>query len=489
MNFTELRLPALRVVAGSRQERRLAARAARLVILAACDLAALFAAGSVAYLLWALPERGQSLSLYLQIAPYLLLFTIGYAQAGLYPGLGLGPVETLRRLTYVTLVGFLLLAAFTFALRLPPLYSRATFGLTLLVSLVSVPAFRGLLLHFAHRWQWWSEPVVVVGAGERALRVIQNLQHGDGLGYRPVAVIAFGLGESAVREVAGVPVVGGLDEAGSLADRGIRIALVETRRADPARERTTIDRLHRVFRHVVLIREYDDLPVEGLQIRNLGNLVGIEYSNNLIVPRNQVLKRMLDVITASLAIVLAVPVIAVCALLVRLIDGAPSFFVQRRQGLDGRRIVVPKIRTMRRDAEERLEESLARDPALRKEWETSYKLKADPRLLPGIGRTLRQFSIDELPQLWSVLRGDMSMVGPRPFPDYHLNEFSPAFQELRRRVRPGITGLWQITIRSAGGTAEQESYDSYYIRNWSVWLDLWILSRTLVAVASGRGAY
>ena len=171
------------------------------------------------------------------------------------------------------------------------------------------------------------------------------------------------------------------------------------------------------------------------------------------------------------------------------LDGKPAFFVQDRAGLDGRRIAVPKIRTMRRDAETRLEEHLAANPGLRQEWESRYKLRNDPRLIPIVGQLFRRFSIDELPQIWTVLRGDMSLVGPRPFPDYHIKHFSPAFVELRRRVRPGITGLWQITVRSAGSTDEQESYDSYYIRNWSAWLDLYILSRTIAAVASGRGAY
>ena len=83
----------------------------------------------------------------------------------------------------------------------------------------------------------------------------------------------------------------------------------------------------------------------------------------------------------------------------------------------------------------------------------------------------------------------MSLIGPRPFPDYHLKKFSPGFLELRQRVRPGITGLWQVTVRSSGGIEEQEAHDSYYIRNWSVWLDLYVLSRTIAAVASGRGAY
>jgi len=198
---------------------------------------------------------------------------------------------------------------------------------------------------------------------------------------------------------------------------------------------------------------------------------------------------VLDVVIGTLALIIAVPVIFVAALLVRLIDGGPVFFIQDRAGLDGQRIAVPKIRTMRRNAEQELERSLADNPELRHEWETHYKLKSDPRLIPVIGQVFRRFSIDELPQLWTVLRGDMSLVGPRPFPDYHMQRFSPAFLELRRRVRPGITGLWQTTVRSAGGTLEQESYDSYYIRNWSVWLDFSVLSRTIAAVASGRGAY
>jgi lipopolysaccharide/colanic/teichoic acid biosynthesis glycosyltransferase len=290
-------------------------------------------------------------------------------------------------------------------------------------------------------------------------------------------------------EVEGVPVVGGLEQARLCAAHGIRVALVETDRAHPSRERSTVDQLQRDFRHVVLVREYDDLPVEGLQIRNLGELVGIEYTNNLLVHRNQVIKRALDLVLGTVALIVAAPVILIAALLVWLLDGGPVFFIQDRAGLHGRRIAVPKIRTMRRDAEAVLERSLSADPELRREWEQHYKLRSDPRLIPVIGQVFRRFSIDELPQIWTVLRGDMSLVGPRPFPDYHLQRFSPGFLDLRSRVRPGITGLWQITVRSAGGTDEQESFDSYYIRNWSVWLDFSVLSRTVAAVASGRGAY
>jgi Undecaprenyl-phosphate galactose phosphotransferase WbaP len=481
-------LHATATLAGTAETRSLA-RAARIAVLAVTDVVALLAAGLAAYLLWALPAKNQSISLYLQIAPLISVFVFGYAQAGLYPGLGLGPVETLRRLSLVTAFGFLVLAAFSFALKQPPLYSRVTFSLALAFSLLIVPIARATVFRLARAWQWWAEPVVVVGTWDRATRVIRSMQQASLFGYRAVAVLTVGPIDMAATAVEGVPVVGGLDQAGALAAKGIRVVLVETRRADPARERPVIDRLQRDFRHVVLVREYDDLPVEGLQIRNLGNLVGIEYTNNLLREGNQAIKRLLDLVIGTIALVAAAPIILFAAALVRLLDGGPSFFIQDRAGMDGKRIGVPKIRTMRRDAETRLEDHLARDPELRAEWDETFKLKDDPRLIPLIGHLFRHYSVDELPQLWTVLRGRMSLVGPRPFPDYHLEKFSPAFLELRLRVRPGITGLWQITIRSAGGTREQESYDSYYIRNWSVWLDLYVLSRTIAAVVSGRGAY
>ena len=180
---------------------------------------------------------------------------------------------------------------------------------------------------------------------------------------------------------------------------------------------------------------------------------------------------------------------ACAAIAVKLIDGGPPFFYQDRAGRNGRRVSVPKIRTMILDAEKGLNDYLDATPGAREEWETRHKLRNDPRLVPYVGQFFRRFSIDELPQLCTVVVGDMSLVGPRPFPDYHLRNFSPDFLELRQRVRPGITGLWQVTVRSDGGIGEQEAYDSYYIRNWSVWLDLYLLSRTLASVVSGRGAY
>jgi Undecaprenyl-phosphate galactose phosphotransferase WbaP len=466
-------------------DRNVAARLARVAVLGAADLGALILSGLSAYLIWAAPVKQQPIAIYAGLAPLLSLFILGYAQAGLYPGFGLGPVETLRRLSYVTGFGFLVLAAFSFALKLDPLYSRVTFAIALGLSLGAVPIGRAFVSDIARRWAWWNEPVVIVGTGERAARAIRSIQESPHLGYRPVAVIAPGP-RAVGADVAGVPVCGGLDDVRALAARGIRVALVET---DQRLDLATVDRLQKDFHRVVLLREYDDLPVEGIQIRNLGGLVGIEYTNNLLLHGNRVAKRALDIAIGSMLLVLSAPVLVVAIALVKLLDGGPVFFTQRRSGLDGEPFDVPKIRTMRVDAQDRLEDHLSADPALREEWEASYKLKQDPRLIPLVGRFFRRFSVDELPQLWTVVQGRMSLVGPRPFPDYHLTQFPPAFLELRRRVRPGITGLWQVTVRSEGGIEKQQAYDTYYIRNWSVWLDIYVLSRTIAAVASGRGAY
>jgi len=203
---------------------------------------------------------------------------------------------------------------------------------------------------------------------------------------------------------------------------------------------------------------------------------------------DQVVKRGLDLALLALGAAIVLPLVALAALAIRLVDRGPVFYAQERRGLGGRTIRVWKLRTMYCDSAARLERHLAENPAARAEWNRFFKLRNDPRVLPVVGAFLRRSSIDELPQLWNLLRGEMTLVGPRPLPDYHLAAFDGAFRHLRQSVVPGLTGLWQVAARSDGDSSAMRQLDSAYVANHSLALDLRILLRTVVVVLAAKGA-
>jgi Undecaprenyl-phosphate galactose phosphotransferase WbaP len=250
-----------------------------------------------------------------------------------------------------------------------------------------------------------------------------------------------------------------------------------------------LERMGTVFPHVIVVPDLLGMASLWVSSRDLGGVLGLEIRQNLLIPFNRWLKRGLDLALASVAGLLSLPLIFIAVAWIKRVSPGPAFFLQEREGEGGRKIRVRKLRTMHLDADILLLQFLERDPAARDEWQRYFKLKRDPRILPGIGHLLRRTSLDEVPQLWNVLKGEMSLVGPRPFPNYHLAQFDSDFRAIRTRVPPGLTGLWQVSARSNGDIKIQESLDTYYIRNWSLWLDLHILARTVRAVISRDGAY
>jgi Undecaprenyl-phosphate galactose phosphotransferase WbaP len=424
---------------------------------------------------------GQEPALYLDLLPLFAVFPVLYAAADLYPGFGLGAVETLRRLSYATATGFVLLAAATFTLKLHQGHSRIAFLLALGIALIIVPLVRFAVLSVAGRQPWWGEPTVIIGDPQHVERIVRFVADGRSLGYRIVGALCPRI-RTLSDSIAGVPLLPALDNVVSRLN--ITTAIVWNDGGDAS----LVAALQRVLRHVIVVSTHSGLPVEHVRIRNLGATIGIEFTNELLRPRNRALKRAVDVLGGTILLVAAAPLIALGALAVKLASPGAAFFRQERDGSGDRRITLWKLRTMYSDADARLAECLARDPGLRREWEEKLKLARDPRVIPYVGSFLRRFSIDELPQLVSVVRGEMSLVGPRPFPEYHLRKFTPEFRRLRASVRPGLTGMWQVMVRSNGRLEDQMQYDSYYIRNWSLWLDIYLLARTAIAVLTGRGA-
>jgi lipopolysaccharide/colanic/teichoic acid biosynthesis glycosyltransferase len=203
-------------------------------------------------------------------------------------------------------------------------------------------------------------------------------------------------------------------------------------------------------------------------------------------------KRAVDLLIGLVALILAFPIMVILGLIIVCIDGGPIFFVQDRVGLDLRPFKMFKFRTMRRDAEETLVSwKETNDPRWREYLENNFKISDDPRLLP-FGRLLRRYSLDELPQIWNVVLGEMSMVGPRPLPILQHDEMDRDYEAralvLRSCVRPGITGLWQVSGRSSTTFQELLMHDLRYVESVSLWNDAVILSKTVRAVLSGNAA-
>jgi Undecaprenyl-phosphate galactose phosphotransferase WbaP len=204
-------------------------------------------------------------------------------------------------------------------------------------------------------------------------------------------------------------------------------------------------------------------------------------------PRNSFnAKRALDITVASLALLFVAPLLLIIALLVRLQDGQAAIFSHTRYGQNGRTFKCLKLRSMVPDAAERLQELLERDPDAKREWELTQKLVHDPRITP-LGQFIRATSIDELPQLINVLKGDMSLVGPRPISLSERSKYGENFADYCS-VRPGITGLWQVSGRSNVSYPERVRMDTTYALNRSFWGDIVIMLKTIPAVLKSDGA-
>jgi len=225
------------------------------------------------------------------------------------------------------------------------------------------------------------------------------------------------------------------------------------------------------------------VPVQTIQ-QSTTQTIGLERDRKALFP---IAKRALDIIGAGVGLVLLAPFFLIVALMVRA-DGGPAFFAHQRVGRGGKLFGCLKFRSMVIDSQARLEALLANDPAARAEWEATRKLKNDPRIT-RIGRFLRSTSLDELPQLINVLRGEMSLVGPRPVQEAEIDRYYGASAAHYMAVRPGITGLWQVSGRSETSYESRVALDVAYVSRPSLLADISILLRTPVAVLSRRGAH
>ncbi|WP_166178462.1 undecaprenyl-phosphate galactose phosphotransferase WbaP [Rubrobacter tropicus] len=409
------------------------------------------------------------------------------ALLGLYPGYGMNPVEELRRQTYAVLATLAITATFAVAVQVDDVVSRSVLAMGCAGLLLCAPVVRQLVKWRLMKLRLWGKPVVVFSSGETGGRVVALLAKEWGLGYKPIAVFGSHPGEDR-RHYEAAPDDKSLADAMRLSRRyGVDTVIF----AMPHTRREHLERLvHWAsfgFRHVTVIPNLEGVANSAVVARDLAGVFGVEIRYNLLDTWVRRVKRALDLLATAAGGIFVVPLLLVLCMLVRLESGGPIFYTDTRLGRNGEPFSCLKFRTMIPDAEDALRRILERDPEARAEYARYHKLREDPRVT-RVGRFLRRTSLDELPQLWNVLKGEMSLVGPRPYLPRESGDIGVTQSDILR-VYPGMTGPWQVSGRSTTSFEDRVRMDAHYVRDWSVWLDLVLLARTVKALATDRSAF
>jgi len=214
----------------------------------------------------------------------------------------------------------------------------------------------------------------------------------------------------------------------------------------------------------------------------------LSFQNKLLDPKRLFIRRIIEILLALILLPFLIPLIGIIGIIIKLDSKGPIFYKQERVGKGGKPFKIFKFRTMFVDADKRLAEILSKDPEAKAEWEKYYKLKNDPRVT-RVGKFLRRYSLDELPQIFNVIKGDMSFIGPRPVLQEELDKYYGESKFYYMSVKPGITGLWQVMGRNELDYETRVRLDVWYVVNWSLWLDLIILLKTIWVVFKGKGAF
>jgi Undecaprenyl-phosphate galactose phosphotransferase WbaP len=409
------------------------------------------------------------------------LFLLVYWLFDLYPGVSVNPVDEIRRVSLANTSGFLFLSVILALAGAPRCSELACVGASI-AACVLIPAIRNVVRRTGSRTTWWGYPVVLFGVGETTRSVLRKLTSQPYHGLRPLAVIADRTPEWSLENVSVIQP----DQLDRIVASGVQHAIVVSSEIPPSQLSGVLERGN-AFSNVFVIPNSDFVGKVGSYTQDLMGVLGLHVRNNLVNAGSLFAKRTIDVAISTALLLATLPATAIIWLLVAVESGFPVFYSQRRVGRDGRAFHIWKFRTMVKNAPEILAHHLARSPELQREWDENQKLRNDPRIT-RMGKLLRKTSLDELPQLWNVLKGEMSLVGPRPIVHDEVARYKEAYP-LYAKAIPGITGLWQVSGRNRTTYAERIAYDSYYVRNWSVWMDVYLLAKTVTVVLTGYGAY
>lgn len=397
--------------------------------------------------------------------------------------------EMIRRTFYSVIYAIVVSIVVLFIAGKTPVVSRLFIAFLGCFVFVFVCGSRLLVRYLCNRANILLEPTIIIGSDDTAKRVLNYSATNSFFGIKVVGIID---DKSSGTVLEGkYPLLGPTDKAARIILRtGVQNILVLAPRMDKRRLYSLIDEIFPLVKNISFVPETEELPVSNMEMHRLysENLVVISVKNNLSCWYNQFFKRAFDLSVATLGTIAISPFLLGIAIAIKVSSPGPAIYAHRRIGRNGAHFNCYKFRSMVSDSDKRLKEFLEANPEAAKEWEESHKLKHDPRVTK-IGALLRKTSLDELPQLFNVIRGQMSLVGPRPIVDEEIIKYDVFFSDYTL-VRPGMTGLWQTSGRSDTSYSRRVRLDAWYVRNWNIWLDISLLVKTVRVVLSSRsGAY
>ena len=416
--------------------------------------------------------------------PFIILI---FWSCGLYPGILLAPEEEVKRFSSSTFFSFFGIGVALLIIRPTVIVPKTDpIGPIALAFMVSWP-FATLLLPLGReigrrvfgKFKWWGVPAVIYSKGMNGDIIADRLLSRKYLGYKPVIIITDM--ENPPYSYKGVPVRKPSEDIFSIIKAlKIKVAIV----CDYDKDLINIQ-TH--YRYMIRVPRNQLTTTMSLHMKDFGGILGFSSTNHLTRGYSLLGKRLIDLGLIIIMLPLLLPLMVIIALLVKLTSKGPVFYGHKRVGKNHKTLKCWKFRTMCVDSEEKLKQILATDPVRAAEWERDRKFVDDPRVTK-FGKFLRKTSLDELPQLFNILAGQMSFVGPRPVTEGELEKYGD-YADYVLSVKPGLSGMWQISGRSDTGYEERITLDTYYIQNWSIWLDIWIIIKTVWVVLKGKGAY
>ena len=351
-----------------------------------------------------------------------------------------------------------------------------------------LPIFRYLTKNILCSLGLWTRNVYIIGTGKTASNAVNILSNNKLLGYKIIGLISFDLNQYS-KTYLNIPIIsyeGILNHSLNNSDIEIVVALNSNEIVTHIRQ---INQLQSHYTFVSIVPDISGLPLYGAEVEHFfgDDQLFLRLQNNLGRRLNRVIKRVTDIICALIAIILFSPLLVLISIFIITSTKKSVLFRHKRIGKNGDFFYCLKFKTMYNNSQEILTKLLANNEEVRLEWEKDCKLKDDPRVTT-IGKFLRKSSLDELPQLFNVLLGDMSLVGPRPIVEAEINKYKDDFYYYKL-VSPGITGLWQISGRNDIDYTSRVRLDVCYIKNWSLWYDFVILLKTIQVVLKRNGAY